>query len=218
VRRSSSGRAPPVASHRREHIIRPSRSDRLARSIQPDPVGHSGGLGAPHDRSRDVDRQFGRCAHAGYRMGCVLLSRNRVEGAASRRRISGETGGTSGPGWGALHVPSDEFLHHRGQLSAYARACGIEPPFIWDYEGNGLSTGPRPSRPPTIEDSAKVDDFAGVITKTARLPRPIALLGSNKDLLIQGRCRWEAVPAKLPGNGHLPSGCPLARPKVPLPA
>jgi uncharacterized damage-inducible protein DinB len=40
------------------------------------------------------------------------------------------------PGWLAVQILSDEFLHHRGQLTAYARACGVEPPFIWDFEGN----------------------------------------------------------------------------------
>jgi uncharacterized damage-inducible protein DinB len=51
--------------------------------------------------------------------------------------------GMTWPGWVALHVLSDEFLHHRGQLSAYARACGIEPPFIWDYEGNAPEYRPK---------------------------------------------------------------------------
>jgi uncharacterized damage-inducible protein DinB len=52
--------------------------------------------------------------------------------------------GMSWPGWVAFHVLSDEFLHHRGQLSAYARACGVEPPFIWGYEKNAEEYRPRP--------------------------------------------------------------------------
>jgi uncharacterized damage-inducible protein DinB len=51
--------------------------------------------------------------------------------------------GMSWPGWVAFQVMSDEFLHHRGQLSAYARACGAEPPFIWDFGGNGAEYRPR---------------------------------------------------------------------------
>jgi len=47
------------------------------------------------------------------------------------------------PGWIAIHVLSDEFLHHRGQLSAYARACGVEPPFLWSYEENAERYRPR---------------------------------------------------------------------------
>lgn len=41
------------------------------------------------------------------------------------------------PGWVGFHIMSDEFLHHRGQLYVYARACGVAPPFIWGFEENG---------------------------------------------------------------------------------
>ena len=47
------------------------------------------------------------------------------------------------PGWLAVQIMSDEFLHHRGQLSAYVRACGAEPPFIWDFAGNATEYRPR---------------------------------------------------------------------------
>ena len=40
------------------------------------------------------------------------------------------------PGWVGFQVLSEEFLHHRGQLSVYARACGAEPPFIWGFADN----------------------------------------------------------------------------------
>ena len=40
------------------------------------------------------------------------------------------------PGWVGFNILSDEFLHHRGQLYAYARVCGIEPPFIWGFAEN----------------------------------------------------------------------------------
>jgi uncharacterized damage-inducible protein DinB len=36
----------------------------------------------------------------------------------------------------AIVVLNDEFLHHRGQLYAYARACGAEPPFMWSFADN----------------------------------------------------------------------------------
>ena len=36
----------------------------------------------------------------------------------------------------AMVVINDEFLHHRGQLYSYVRACGGEPPFMWDFENN----------------------------------------------------------------------------------
>lgn len=51
--------------------------------------------------------------------------------------------GKAWPGWVAFQVMSDEFLHHRGQLSAFARACGAEPPFIWDFEGNAEAYRPK---------------------------------------------------------------------------
>jgi uncharacterized damage-inducible protein DinB len=51
--------------------------------------------------------------------------------------------GKAWPGWVAFQVMSDEFLHHRGQLSAYARACGAEPPFIWDFEANAEAYRPK---------------------------------------------------------------------------
>jgi uncharacterized damage-inducible protein DinB len=40
------------------------------------------------------------------------------------------------PGWVGFNIMSDEFLHHRGQLYAFARACGVEPPFIWGFAEN----------------------------------------------------------------------------------
>lgn len=36
----------------------------------------------------------------------------------------------------ALAILNDEFLHHRGQLYAYVRACGGEPPFMWGFQEN----------------------------------------------------------------------------------
>jgi len=40
------------------------------------------------------------------------------------------------PGHVAFQILSDEFLHHRGQLYAFVRACGSEPPFLWSFEEN----------------------------------------------------------------------------------
>ena len=47
------------------------------------------------------------------------------------------------PGWVLFNVLSDEFLHHRGQLYAYARVCGSEPPFIWSFGDNAPEFAPR---------------------------------------------------------------------------
>ena len=46
------------------------------------------------------------------------------------------------PGWVGFNILSDEFLHHRGQLYAYARACGGEPPFLWSFGDNDKEFGP----------------------------------------------------------------------------
>lgn len=40
------------------------------------------------------------------------------------------------PGAMIMSFIPDEFLHHRGQLYAYARALGVEPPMMWDFEHN----------------------------------------------------------------------------------
>lgn len=54
-----------------------------------------------------------------------------------------QLGGSVANNWGmplngtfAMVILGDEFMHHRGQLFAYARACGAEPPFMWGFEDN----------------------------------------------------------------------------------
>lgn len=47
------------------------------------------------------------------------------------------------PGGTAIHTMNDEFVHHRGQLYAYVRACGVEPPFVWSYGENPPGFGPK---------------------------------------------------------------------------
>lgn len=42
----------------------------------------------------------------------------------------------------AAVVLNDEFTHHRGQLYAFARACGVEPPFMWSFDANAPGFGP----------------------------------------------------------------------------
>jgi len=48
----------------------------------------------------------------------------------------------SWPGWVAFQVMNDEFVHHRGQLYAFARVCGAEPPFMWGYADNAVEYRP----------------------------------------------------------------------------
>ena len=47
------------------------------------------------------------------------------------------------PGWVCAGVICDEYLHHRGQLYAYARALGIEPPMMWDFAHNEPAFAPE---------------------------------------------------------------------------
>lgn len=45
----------------------------------------------------------------------------------------------------AAVIINDEFMHHRGQVYAYVRAAGGEPPFMWDFDGNPEGFGPAAS-------------------------------------------------------------------------
>lgn len=47
------------------------------------------------------------------------------------------------PGGTAIQTLNDEFVHHRGQLYAYVRTCGEEPPFLWSYGENPEGFRPR---------------------------------------------------------------------------
>ena len=38
------------------------------------------------------------------------------------------------PGWMMITTVMDEYLHHRGQLYAFLRQLGVEPPPNWDFE------------------------------------------------------------------------------------
>jgi len=47
------------------------------------------------------------------------------------------------PGWVGIGLMNDEFLHHRGQLSACVRVCGGVPPFIWGFGDNEPAFQPK---------------------------------------------------------------------------
>ena len=42
-----------------------------------------------------------------------------------------------------IQIIYDELLHHRGQLFAYLRAMGVEPPFMWSFEDNAVEFRPK---------------------------------------------------------------------------
>jgi uncharacterized damage-inducible protein DinB len=49
----------------------------------------------------------------------------------------------SPPAWMCIQIIADEHLHHRGQLYAYLRALGVEPPFMWDFENSAPEFQPK---------------------------------------------------------------------------
>ena len=51
--------------------------------------------------------------------------------------------GMDAPGSVMAAIISDEYMHHRGQLYAYARALGVEPPMVWDFEHNEAAFAPK---------------------------------------------------------------------------
>jgi uncharacterized damage-inducible protein DinB len=53
--------------------------------------------------------------------------------------------GMSFPGWAMFAITQDEFMHHRGQLYAYARVMGASPPMMWDFKNNAEPYQPKQS-------------------------------------------------------------------------
>ena len=51
--------------------------------------------------------------------------------------------GESSPGSVCVQIIYDEHLHHRGQLYAFLRQLGVEPPLMWDFEHNAPEFQPR---------------------------------------------------------------------------
>ena len=51
--------------------------------------------------------------------------------------------GQSFPGFVCVNILYDEHLHHRGQLYAFLRQMGVEPPFLWDFENNATEFQPK---------------------------------------------------------------------------
>ncbi len=46
------------------------------------------------------------------------------------------------PGARMISVLPDEYLHHRGQLYAFLRQLGVEPPMNWDFENSAPELQP----------------------------------------------------------------------------
>ena len=59
--------------------------------------------------------------------------------ALPEERITGSVKtpwGMSFPGFICVQIIYDEHIHHRGQLYAFLRQLGVEPPSMWDFEHN----------------------------------------------------------------------------------
>lgn len=74
---------------------------------------------------------------------------DRADAAIKKSGDDQLNGGVENP-WGipmdgtfALVILNEEFLHHRGQLFTYVRACGAEPPFMWGFADNAPEFQPR---------------------------------------------------------------------------
>jgi len=46
-------------------------------------------------------------------------------------------------GYEMIGTVQDEYLHHRGQLYAFLRQLGVEPPVNWDFEGSAPEYQPK---------------------------------------------------------------------------
>ena len=51
--------------------------------------------------------------------------------------------GFSPPAWMCVQIVADEHIHHRGQLYAYLRSFGVEPPMMWDFENSAPEFQPK---------------------------------------------------------------------------
>jgi len=51
--------------------------------------------------------------------------------------------GFTPPGGMLMGLQNDEYIHHRGQLFAFARALGVEPPYLWDFGHNAEPYRPK---------------------------------------------------------------------------
>lgn len=69
--------------------------------------------------------------------------------AAFEKLTDAQLTGTVKAPWGEMQASDmigtvqDEFLHHRGQLYAFLRQLGVEPPMNWDFEGSAPEYRPK---------------------------------------------------------------------------
>ena len=99
----------------------------------------SGTIGADEGSESEVAASLAdKAAVMAYARDCW----NRADAAIAKVGDAQLEGPVANP-WGmalngtfAMVILGDEFMHHRGQLFAYVRACGAEPPFMWGFDAN----------------------------------------------------------------------------------
>ena len=124
--------------HTSASILRDIAEGVASNRIQADEAGEAGiaaGLG-----SRDEVLDFARACWD--RADAAIAS---VDDAKLSGEVANPWGIPGLTGTFAMVVLNDEFMHHRGQFYAFARACGAEPPFMWGFDENpeGSRPGPR---------------------------------------------------------------------------
>jgi uncharacterized damage-inducible protein DinB len=103
-----------------------------------------------YDTSRGTEKKIA----AGIRSRAELLDFARGRWNAADQAVASATDaqlaaevktpfGRTMPGAMILGAMTDEFFHHRGQLFAYLRALGGEPPTMWDFEHNEPAFQPK---------------------------------------------------------------------------
>lgn len=99
----------------------------------------------------DEDGEEAVAARLGSREDVLTFARECWKRADAAIASTGDEqlAGAVGNPWGlpldgtfAMAILNDEFLHHRGQLYTYVRACGGEPPFMWGFGENPEGFGP----------------------------------------------------------------------------
>lgn len=71
---------------------------------------------------------------------------DRAMNAMTDERLMNQTKtpwGMEFPAFVAYTIMNDEYFHHRGQMYAYVRTLGIEPPHMWHFDQNAVEFQPK---------------------------------------------------------------------------
>ena len=93
----------------------------------------------PSDAIQNVDQLLGWCTESWNSMQADF---ERITDAQLAQMVETHWGPTF-PGFVLIPIVYDEHLHHRGQLYAFLRAVGAEPPFLWSFDENEAAYRPK---------------------------------------------------------------------------